>query len=196
MDSIASRFRRERQILARLDHPNITRLFDGGTTEEGIPYLVMEYIEGTWITRYAAEHRLSIEDRIRLCLPVCSAVEYAHRNFIVHRDLKPGNILIDRNGVPKLLDFGISKLLQAEALETMNAGLVSTRPGRMAQTRTAKGIHLDFPAGNGRRGASPGCGRLEPPRGKLEVSSDPELGLTARKERANCAASRKKCAQP
>jgi tetratricopeptide (TPR) repeat protein len=119
-DAIVSRFRRERQILARLDHPNITRLFDGGTTEEGIPYLVMEYVEGPWITRYAAEHRLSIEDRIRLCLPVCSAVEYAHRNFIVHRDLKPGNILIDRLGVPKLLDFGISKLLQAEALETMN----------------------------------------------------------------------------
>jgi serine/threonine protein kinase len=119
-DSILSRFRRERQILARLEHPNISRLFDGGTTEEGIPYLVMEYIEGVWITRYAADHQLSIEDRIRLCLPVCSAVEYAHRNFIVHRDLKPANILIDRNGVAKLLDFGISKLLQNEAQETMN----------------------------------------------------------------------------
>jgi len=119
-DFMLRRFRRERQILARLDHPNITRLFDGGATEEGIPYLVMEYIEGAWITRYVVEHRLSIEDRIRLCLPVCAAVGYAHRNFIVHRDLKPANILIDRNGTPKLLDFGISKLLQADPEEPAN----------------------------------------------------------------------------
>jgi serine/threonine protein kinase len=113
-DFILRRFRRERQILARLEHPNISRMFDGGTTDDGIPYLVMEYIEGVWITRYAAERRLSLEDRIRLCMPVCAAVDYAHRNFIVHRDLKPGNILIDRNGTPKLLDFGISKLLHAD----------------------------------------------------------------------------------
>ena len=119
-DFILSRFRRERQILARLEHPNITHLLDGGATEEGIPYLVMEYVEGAWITRYAADHGLSTEDRIRLCLPICSAVDYAHRNFIVHRDLKPANILIDRNGVPKLLDFGISKLLQADPLELLN----------------------------------------------------------------------------
>jgi tetratricopeptide (TPR) repeat protein len=119
-DSMLARFRRERQILARLDHPNITRLFDGGATEEGIPYFVMEYIEGAWITRYAAGNHLSIEERIRLCLPVCSAVEYAHRNFIVHRDLKPANILIDPRGVPKLLDFGISKLLQADPEQPAN----------------------------------------------------------------------------
>ncbi len=119
-DSMLQRFRRERQILARFDHPNITRLFDGGSTAEGVPYLVMEYIEGIAITRYAAEHRLSIEERIRLCLPVCAAVEYAHRNFIVHRDLKPANILIDQTGVPKLLDFGISKLLQADPDEPAN----------------------------------------------------------------------------
>jgi tetratricopeptide (TPR) repeat protein/tRNA A-37 threonylcarbamoyl transferase component Bud32 len=110
-DFILRRFRRERQILARLEHPNISRMFDGGATEEGIPYLVMEYIDGAWITAYALERNLSLADRIRLCLPVCDAVEYAHRNFIVHRDLKPGNILIDRSGTPKLLDFGISKLL-------------------------------------------------------------------------------------
>ncbi len=119
-DFMLHRFRRERQILARLEHPNITRLLDGGATEEGIPYLVMEYIEGAWITRYAAEHRLSVDDRIRLCLPVCAAVEYAHRNFIVHRDLKPANILIDRSGAPKLLDFGISKLLQTDPDEPTN----------------------------------------------------------------------------
>src|SRR5271163_1621816 len=78
-DFILHRFRRERQILARLDHPNITRMFDGGTTDDGIPYFVMEYIDGLRITRYAAEHKLSVEERIRLCLPVCAAVAFAHR---------------------------------------------------------------------------------------------------------------------
>jgi serine/threonine protein kinase len=115
IDFILRRFRRERQILARLQHPNIARLFDGGTTEDQIPYLVMEYIRGSWITAYAAEHRLGVEERLKLFLPVCSAVEYAHRAFIVHRDLKPANILIDQSGTPKLLDFGISKLLHSEA---------------------------------------------------------------------------------
>lgn len=127
-DFILHRFRRERQILARLEHPNITRMFDGGTTDDGIPYFVMEYVEGVWITRYAAEHKLSVEERVRLCLPVCAAVAYAHRNFIVHRDLKPGNILIDANGVPKLLDFGVSKLLhsdQPEAIDTQGAAMMT-----------------------------------------------------------------------
>jgi serine/threonine protein kinase len=116
-DFILHRFRRERQILARLDHPNITRMFDGGTTDEGIPYFVMEYVAGPRITNYAAEHNLSVKERIRLCLPVCAAVAYAHRNFVVHRDLKPGNILIDASGAPKLLDFGVSKLLHSEQPE-------------------------------------------------------------------------------
>jgi serine/threonine protein kinase/tetratricopeptide (TPR) repeat protein len=119
-DFMLHRFRCERQILARLEHPNITRLLDGGTTDDGIPYLVMEYIDGLWITRYAAEHKLSVEDRVRLCLPVCTAVAYAHRNFVVHRDLKPANILIDANGAPKLLDFGISKLLHSDQPEPLN----------------------------------------------------------------------------
>ncbi len=108
---ILARFRRERQTLARLQHPNISRLLDGGTTDEGLPYIVMEYIDGPWITTYAAEQRLGVEARLRLFLEVCSAVDYAHRNFIVHRDLKPGNVLVDPAGVPKLLDFGICKLL-------------------------------------------------------------------------------------
>jgi len=116
-DFVLRRFRRERQILARLHHPNIGRLFDGGSTENRIPYLVMEYVQGSRITEYAAEHRLSVEDRIRLFLPVCSAVEYAHRAFIVHRDLKPGNIMVDTTGTPKLLDFGISKLLHSQPLD-------------------------------------------------------------------------------
>jgi tetratricopeptide (TPR) repeat protein len=108
---ILARFRRERQTLARLQHPNISRLLDGGTTDDGLPYIVMEYIDGPWITTYADRRKLGLESRLRLFLEVCSAVDYAHRNFIIHRDLKPGNILVDPGGVPKLLDFGICKLL-------------------------------------------------------------------------------------
>jgi len=127
-DFIFQRFRRERQILARLEHPNIARLLDGGTTEDQIPYLVMEYVDGSWITKYAEERGLSVEERLRLFLPVCSAVAHAHRHFVVHRDLKPGNILIDRSGTPKLLDFGISKLLLKEAEETQTPELKMMTP--------------------------------------------------------------------
>jgi eukaryotic-like serine/threonine-protein kinase len=111
---VLARFRRERQTLARLQHPNIARLLDGGTTESGLPYIVMEYIDGPQITKYARHKNLSIPLRVRLYLDVCSAVEYAHRNFVIHRDLKPGNILVDPLGAPKLLDFGICKLLAAD----------------------------------------------------------------------------------
>lgn len=127
-DFILRRFRRERQILAHLQHPNIARLLDGGTTDDGIPYFVMEYVDGSWITIYCNRHKLSIDARLRLFLPVCAAVEYAHRNFIVHRDLKPGNILVDSSGVPKLLDFGVSKLLRAEHrddAETQGVGMMT-----------------------------------------------------------------------
>jgi eukaryotic-like serine/threonine-protein kinase len=122
---ILARFRRERQTLARLQHPNISRLLDGGTTDQGLPYIVMEYIDGPWITTYAAQHELGSDARLRLFLEVCSAVDYAHRNFIVHRDLKPGNILVDAGGVPKLLDFGICKLLveAVTANDTLVPGL-------------------------------------------------------------------------
>jgi eukaryotic-like serine/threonine-protein kinase len=109
------RFRAERQILAQLNHPNITRLLDGGVGPDGSPYLVMDYVDGIPITRYADQHRLTIPSRLRLFLEICSAVEYAHRNLIVHRDLKPGNILVTVEGVPKLLDFGTAKLLSAGA---------------------------------------------------------------------------------
>ncbi|HMF95214.1 MAG TPA: protein kinase [Vicinamibacterales bacterium] len=115
---ILARFRRERQTLARLHHPNISRLLDGGTTETGLPYFVMEYIDGPWLTVYADGQRLNVEARVRLLLDVCSAVDYAHRNFIIHRDLKPGNILVDAGGIPKLLDFGICKLLRTDAVAT------------------------------------------------------------------------------
>jgi serine/threonine-protein kinase len=106
-----ARFRHERQILASLDHPNIARLLDGGTTGDGLPFFVMEYIEGKSITEYCDEHKLSIKERLRLFRSVCAAVQHAHRHLIVHRDLKPSNILVTKEGVVKLLDFGIAKLL-------------------------------------------------------------------------------------
>lgn len=111
---VVSRFRNERQILATLDHPNIARLLDGGTTEEGLPYFVMELIEGDPIDEYCERHKLSTAERLKLFLSVCSAVQYAHQRLIVHRDLKPGNILVAGDGTPKLLDFGIAKILDPE----------------------------------------------------------------------------------
>jgi Tol biopolymer transport system component len=105
------RFRQERQILARLSHPNIARLLDGGSTPEGVPYLVMEFIEGDPITAWCDRRSLGVEDRLRLFLRVCEGVESAHRDMVVHRDLKPANILVAKDGTPKLLDFGIAKLL-------------------------------------------------------------------------------------
>ncbi|MEM6335703.1 MAG: serine/threonine-protein kinase, partial [Bacteroidota bacterium] len=113
-DDILTRFRTERQILASLQHPNIARLLDGGMTADGRPYFVMEYVEGVPITRYCDEHRLSIDERLRLFATVCGAVQYAHQNLIVHRDLKPGNILVADDGTVKLLDFGIAKLLDPD----------------------------------------------------------------------------------
>src|SRR5215470_11517264 len=109
---ILARFRRERQTLARLQHPNIARLFDGGTTSKGVPYIVMEYIDGPSLTRYSKERNLGLPQRLRLFMGICAAVDHAHRNFVVHRDVKPGNILVGSDGVPKLLDFGVCKLLR------------------------------------------------------------------------------------
>lgn len=109
-DFILRRFRNERQILANLDHPGIARLLDGGTTEDGLPYFVMEYIEGKPIDLYCDHYHLSIRDRLSLFQKVCAAVDYAHRNFVLHRDIKPGNILVTAEGQPRLLDFGIAKL--------------------------------------------------------------------------------------
>ncbi len=115
--SLLRRFRHERQILASLDHPHIARLLDGGTTGDGLPYLVMEYIEGEPITSYCEARTLTIAERLKLFLKVCAAVAYAHANLVVHRDLKPGNVLVTDEGVPKLLDFGIAKLLTDEDAE-------------------------------------------------------------------------------
>ena len=113
-DFVLKRFRNERQILAALDHPNIGRLLAGGTTESGNPYFVMEYIEGQPLYQYADAHQLSINDRLRLFTQICDAVHYAHRKLVIHRDLKPTNILVSATGMPKLLDFGIAKLLDPE----------------------------------------------------------------------------------
>ena len=122
------RFRVERQILANLNHPNITRLLDGGVTGEGDPYLAMEYVEGQPINRYCDERLLPVPDRIRLFLEACSAVEYAHANLVVHRDLKPGNLLVTREGAPKLLDFGTASLLLAEQEGLKDAPLGTLTP--------------------------------------------------------------------
>jgi eukaryotic-like serine/threonine-protein kinase len=112
-DSVLHRFRHERQILAALEHPNIARLLDGGTTDEGLPYFVMEYVDGQPIDEYCRAHRLSLEQRLDLFRHVCGAVSYAHQHLVVHRDIKPSNILVTADGIPKLLDFGIAKLLES-----------------------------------------------------------------------------------
>ncbi|HVH71412.1 MAG TPA: serine/threonine-protein kinase, partial [Candidatus Dormibacteraeota bacterium] len=106
-----TRFRNERQILASLDHPNIAKILDGGSTAEGLPYFVMELIDGLPITDYCDEHKLAIDVRLKIFRTVCSAVHYAHQHLVIHRDLKPSNILVTAEGTPKLLDFGIAKIL-------------------------------------------------------------------------------------
>jgi serine/threonine protein kinase len=113
-EPVLRRFRQERQILAELEHPNIARLLDGGTAADGTPYIVMERIDGEPLTAYADGRKLSIRQRLELFRQIANAVQYAHQKLIVHRDIKPGNILVDNDGVPKLLDFGIAKLLDAE----------------------------------------------------------------------------------
>jgi non-specific serine/threonine protein kinase/serine/threonine-protein kinase len=118
----AHRFRAERQILASLRHPNIVSLLDGGVTSHGQAYLVMEYVDGVPIAEYCAKHALPLADRLRLFRAVCSAVHYAHRHAVVHRDLKPANILVTADAAPKVLDFGVAKLLD----ESTAAGSTAT----------------------------------------------------------------------
>lgn len=115
---ILSRFRNERQTLASLDHPNIVKLLDGGSTEEGWPYLVMEYVEGTPIDEYCDGHQLSITERLEMFRSVCLAVQHAHQNLVIHRDLKPGNIMVTKEGVPRLFDFESAKLVNPEYFQT------------------------------------------------------------------------------
>lgn len=108
------RFRHERQILAQLEHPNIARLLDGGTTEDGSPYLVMEYVEGKTLFDFCNSRQLDLRERLNLFRQICQAVEYAHKNGVIHRDIKPGNILVNETGTVKLLDFGIAKILDSD----------------------------------------------------------------------------------
>ena len=123
---VLRRFEQERQILASLSHPGIARLLDGDVTDDGLPYFAMEYVEGRPLTAYADEHRLPIDERMRLFRAACDAVHYAHQNLILHRDLKPSNILVTPEGTVKLLDFGIAKLLNP-----------NLSPSAMPVTRTA-----------------------------------------------------------
>ena len=130
-DFVRDRFLRERQILASLDHPHIARLFDGGATPDGLPYFVMEFVAGDPITAYCRRHQLSVNEKLKLFRKVCSAVQHAHQKLVIHRDLKPSNILITEDGAPKLLDFGIAKLLTPDASE--------------AHTRTDTAVRLMTP---------------------------------------------------
>ena len=142
-DSVLRHFRNERQILAGFNHPNIARLFDGGTTEDGLPYFIMEYVEGLPINDYCAKHALPLNERLKLFQEICAGVSYAHRHLVIHRDIKPSNILVTAEAVPKLLDFGIAKILELE--------------GDAATMATAAGLRLMTP-----EYASPEQARGEP----------------------------------
>jgi non-specific serine/threonine protein kinase/serine/threonine-protein kinase len=141
-EALLSRFRHERQILATLDHANIAKLLDGGTTDEGLPYLVMDYVDGVRIDEYCDRGHLSVRRRVDLFVSVCAAVQYVHQNLVVHRDLKPNNILVTSDGVPKLLDFGIAKLLKPETfphpVDATRAGVVIMTP-RYASPEQVRG---------------------------------------------------------
>ena len=116
-DAVVRRFRQERQILAALNSPYIARLFDGGTTAVGLPYFVMEYVEGEPLFEYGKKNKLEINDKLKLFQKICEAVEAAHQHQVIHRDLKPSNILVTPEGTPKLLDFGIAKLLNPDLVD-------------------------------------------------------------------------------
>jgi len=115
-EDMVRRFKRERQILATLDHPNMARLLDGGTTPEGLPWLVMEYVEGVPLYQWCSDHAPTLRDRLRLFITLCGSVEAAHRRLILHRDIKPGNVLVSSDGAPRLLDFGVAKIFSPDGI--------------------------------------------------------------------------------
>jgi serine/threonine-protein kinase len=139
-EDLVDRFRGERQILAMLDHPNITRLLDAGSTEDGLPYFVMEYIEGEPIDVYCDRCGTPIVERLKLFLQVCSAVSYAHRNLVIHRDIKPGNVLVTKDGVPRLLDFGIAKLLDPSSGPDMTLTALHPLTPEYASPEQVRGV--------------------------------------------------------
>ena len=139
---LAARFARERDILARLEHPHIARFYDAGVTEDGLPYLAMEYVDGQPITKWCDEHRLDIAARLGLFAQVLDAVQFAHANLVIHRDLKPSNILVTDDAQVQLLDFGIAKLLSDEEIARRDATHAVRRPcadARLRQPRTDQG---------------------------------------------------------
>ncbi len=140
---VIEHFRAERQILANLEHPNIARLLDGGARADGLPYLIMEYVDGVSPYDYCRQHNLSIVERLLLFRQICSAVHYAHQNMVIHRDLKPANILVTAQGTPKLLDFGIAKVLKPRSFAPPGRAL-ATEPGRDQDDRAL------FKSGTGR----------------------------------------------
>jgi serine/threonine protein kinase len=133
-----ARFRAERQILANLVHPNIARLLDGGVTPQGQPYLVMEYVEGEALDAYCRGRTLPVRGVLELFRGVCAGVQCAHQNLVVHRDIKPGNILVDGTGTPKLLDFGVAKLLDAGRVDTAPMTRVRRRSMRVRNRSWAR----------------------------------------------------------
>jgi serine/threonine-protein kinase len=130
-NEIIKRFLSERQILARLQHPNIAKLLDGGLTDDNLPYFTMEYVEGEPIDEYCDKNNLSVEERLKIFITVCSAIQYAHHNLVIHRDIKPSNIMIKKDGTVKLLDFGIAKVLSED---TLNEGENLTQTGLHVMT--------------------------------------------------------------
>ncbi|HEX7077059.1 MAG TPA: serine/threonine-protein kinase [Candidatus Eisenbacteria bacterium] len=147
---LVARFRQERQILARLEHPNIARLVDGGVTEDGLWWFAMEYVEGQPITAWCEGHRLSSRAALELFQQVCRAVQYAHRNLVIHRDLKPGNILVSAAGEVKLLDFGIAKILEPEG-----GGATESRDGTSPGVVTAVAMTPNYASPEQIRGEAP-----------------------------------------
>jgi serine/threonine protein kinase len=141
-DEIVRRFRNERQILANLTHQNIAALYSGGTTDASLPFFVMEYVEGKPINEYCAAQDLSIEERLKLFRTVCSAISYAHQNLVIHRDLKPSNILVTGDGKPKLLDFGIAKLLKADDEAALTETMLRVMTPEYASPEQARGERM------------------------------------------------------
>jgi serine/threonine-protein kinase len=144
--ALAGQFARERQILARLRHPNIAQLFDGGVTPEGLSYFVMELVEGRPISQYVVEERLTVRELLLLFRQVCAAVQYAHAHLVVHGDIKPNNIVVTREGVAKLLDFGVARVIEDSSAGTADA---EAAPG------SALGVTIHYASPARRRGAAP-----------------------------------------